>query len=164
MFYTFSAYYMVGNPSKANVMEAAAILMFGCVSILLNYMTDVQKEKFRASNGQCYIWGRPAKFLVSFKINILVVPQKIIINNTQRESIFFYIYHFSYLGCWIQESRRKNSKIPFNAQRILGSCSTHELCFWNHVSIFLESSCDSLRHDSILLCIFPHNIISSSYL
>ena len=80
-------------------MEAAAILMFGCVSILLNYMTDVQKEKFRASNGQCYIWGRPAKFLVSFKINILVVPQKIIINNTQRESIFFYIYHFSYLGC-----------------------------------------------------------------
>merc|ERR1712165_236433 len=35
-FYTFSAYYMVGTPSKANVMEAAAILMFGCVSILLN--------------------------------------------------------------------------------------------------------------------------------
>jgi len=63
VFYTFSAYYMVGNPSKANVLEAAAILMFGCVSILLNYMADVQKEKFRASNGQCYIWGRPAKFL-----------------------------------------------------------------------------------------------------
>ena len=76
---------MVGNPSKANVMEAAAILMFGCVSILLNYMTDVQKEKFRASNGQCYIWGRPAKFLVSFEINILVVSQKTIIY------IYFYI-------------------------------------------------------------------------
>ena len=27
-------------------MEAAAILMFGCVAILLNYMADVQKEKF----------------------------------------------------------------------------------------------------------------------
>ena len=79
-------------------MEAAAILMFGCVSILLNYMTDVQKEKFRASNGQCYIWGRPAKFLVSFEINILVVAQKIII----RESIFFYVYYIFYilfLGC-----------------------------------------------------------------
>ena len=77
-------------------MEAAAILMFGCVSILLNYMTDVQKEKFRASNGQCYIWGRPAKFLVSFEINILVAAQKI------RQSTFFYIYYMFYillLGC-----------------------------------------------------------------
>ena len=78
-------------------MEAAAILMFGCVSILLNYMADVQKEKFRASNGQCYIWGRPAKFLVSFEINILVAAQKIIIKST-----FFYIYYMFYillLGC-----------------------------------------------------------------
>ena len=76
-------------------MEAAAILMFGCVSILLNYMADVQKEKFRASNGQCYIWGRPAKFLVSFEINILVAAQKI-------KSTFFYIYYMFYillLGC-----------------------------------------------------------------
>ena len=68
-------------------MEAAAILMFGCVSILLNYMTDVQKEKFRASNGQCYIWGRPAKFLVSFEINNLAVAQKIII-----KSIYFFTF------------------------------------------------------------------------
>ena len=62
-------------------MEVAAILMFGCVSILLNYMTDVQKEKFRASNGQCYIWGRPAKFLVSFEINIVV---KRVISNKRK--------------------------------------------------------------------------------
>ena len=77
-------------------MEAAAILMFGCVSILLNYMADVQKEKFRASNGQCYIWGRPAKFLVSFEINILVVAQKI------KNLYFLFIYYIFYillLGC-----------------------------------------------------------------
>ena len=88
---------MVGNPSKANVMEAAAILMFGCVSILLNYMTDVQKEKFRASNGQCYIWGRPAKFLVSFEINILVAAQKIII----KSILFTFITYFYIIliGC-----------------------------------------------------------------
>ena len=87
---------MVGNPSKANVMEAAAILMFGCVSILLNYMTDVQKEKFRASNGQCYIWGRPAKFLVSFEINILVVAQK----RMKINSLYmYYIFYVSLLGC-----------------------------------------------------------------
>ena len=81
-------------------MEAAAILMFGCVSILLNYMTDVQKEKFRASNGQCYIWGRPAKFLVSFEINILVVAHNIIIIENQH--FYFYIHYIFYillLGC-----------------------------------------------------------------
>ena len=55
---------MVGYPSKTNVMEAAAIFMFGCVAILLNYMADLQKEKFRASGGSCHIWGRPAKFVV----------------------------------------------------------------------------------------------------
>ena len=47
-------------------MEAAAILMFGCVAILLNYMVDLQKEKFKAGGGQCHIWGRPAKFVVSY--------------------------------------------------------------------------------------------------
>ena len=74
-------------------MEAAAILMFGCVSILLNYMADVQKEKFRASNGQCYIWGRPAKFLVSFEINILVVAHNIIIKST---FFFTFIPYFTF--------------------------------------------------------------------
>ena len=77
-------------------MEAAAILMFGCVSILLNYMTDVQKEKFRASNGQCYIWGRPAKFLVSFEINILVAAQKIIIIRKENQ-YFLHLLHISTL-------------------------------------------------------------------
>ena len=81
-------------------MEAAAILMFGCVSILLNYMTDVQKEKFRASNGQCYIWGRPAKFLVSFEINILVVAQKIMIKFILRkENQSFSCHYILPLGC-----------------------------------------------------------------
>ena len=77
-------------------MEAAAILMFGCVSILLNYMADVQKEKFRASNGQCYIWGRPAKFLVSFEINNLAVAQKIIINNLYIFLHLLHILHFTF--------------------------------------------------------------------
>ena len=55
---------MVGHPSKMNVMEAMAVFMFGCLAILLNYMADLQKEKFRTSGGQCHIWGRPAKFVV----------------------------------------------------------------------------------------------------
>merc|ERR1712038_834619 len=63
VFYTFSAYYMVGHPSKMNVMEAMAVFMFGCLAILLNYIVDLQKEKFKAGGGQCHIMGRPAKFV-----------------------------------------------------------------------------------------------------
>ena len=54
-------------------MEAAAIFLFGCVAILLNYMVDLQKEKFKAGGGQCHIWGRPAKFVVSFMLLTLYV-------------------------------------------------------------------------------------------
>ena len=90
-------------------MEAAAILMFGCVSILLNYMTDVQKEKFRASNGQCYIWGRPAKFLVSFEINILVVAHNIIIKiNILLHLLHILHFTFRLLNTRITKERLEN--------------------------------------------------------
>ena len=91
-------------------MEAAAILMFGCVSILLNYMADVQKEKFRASNGQCYIWGRPAKFLVSFEINILVAAQKIIIKTINIFLHLLHVLHFTFrlLNTRITKERLEN--------------------------------------------------------
>jgi hypothetical protein len=47
-----------------NNSEAFVILFFGVASIVLNYVSDGQKEAFRASAGKCYIWGRPAKYLV----------------------------------------------------------------------------------------------------
>jgi len=63
VFYTFSAYYMVHHQPKTSVAESMAILVFGILAILFNYVTDRQKELFRATGGKCHIWGRPAKFL-----------------------------------------------------------------------------------------------------
>jgi len=63
VFYTFSAYFMVSNQPKTSVAESMAILVFGILAILFNYITDRQKELFRATGGKCHIWGRPAKFL-----------------------------------------------------------------------------------------------------
>uniref|UniRef100_A0A0K2U5L0 7-dehydrocholesterol reductase n=1 Tax=Lepeophtheirus salmonis TaxID=72036 RepID=A0A0K2U5L0_LEPSM len=61
-FYTFTAYYMVSRPDKRdNWYEAFPVLFFGTLSILFNYITDRQKEKFRQSKGKCFIWNRPAK-------------------------------------------------------------------------------------------------------
>ena len=66
--YTFTAYYMVGNPlPRASYPESLAVILFGCMAILLNYISDRQKEIFRATGGKCHIWGRPAKFIVSFR-------------------------------------------------------------------------------------------------
>jgi len=63
VFYTFSAYFMVNNQPKTSVAESMAILVFGCLAVLFNYITDRQKELFRTTGGKCHIWGRPAKFL-----------------------------------------------------------------------------------------------------
>ena len=63
--YTFTAYYMVGNPRpRASYPESLAVILFGCMAI--HYISDRQKEIFRATGGKCHIWGRPAKFIVSF--------------------------------------------------------------------------------------------------
>ena len=64
VFYTFTSAFMVGHPSKANNFAAFAILIYGLVSITLNYAVDLQKEVFRTNDGKCHIWGKPAKYLV----------------------------------------------------------------------------------------------------
>jgi len=63
VFYTFTSAFMVGHPSKANNFAAFAILIYGLVSITLNYAVDLQKEVFRTNDGKCHIWGKPAKYL-----------------------------------------------------------------------------------------------------
>ena len=47
MFYTFSAYFLVAHPTKVSNPGAFAILLFGLLSLFLNYMADYQKEKFK---------------------------------------------------------------------------------------------------------------------
>ena len=76
IFYTFSAYFMAGNPSKVSNSGAFVILFFGIASIILNYVSDGQKEAFRTSGGKCTIWGRNAKFVVRLGLE------------TNKESIF----------------------------------------------------------------------------
>jgi len=63
VFYTFSAYFLVAHPTQVSNPGAFAILLFGLLSVLFNYMADYQKEKFKASGGECSIWGRKAKFI-----------------------------------------------------------------------------------------------------
>jgi len=63
VFYTFSSYFLVAHPTQISDGASFGILIFGMLSISLNYMTDRQKEKFKETGGECSIWGRKAKFV-----------------------------------------------------------------------------------------------------
>eukprot|EP00088_Acartia_fossae_P040461 TRINITY_DN42142_c0_g1_i1.p1 TRINITY_DN42142_c0_g1~~TRINITY_DN42142_c0_g1_i1.p1 ORF type:complete len:211 (+),score=3.51 TRINITY_DN42142_c0_g1_i1:295-927(+) len=68
VFYTFSAYFLVQNPSKVSNNGAIVIFLFGLGSLFLNYYADYQKELFKTTKGDCIIFGKKAKFIpVSYK-------------------------------------------------------------------------------------------------
>ncbi|XP_049955599.1 uncharacterized protein LOC126471453 isoform X1 [Schistocerca serialis cubense] len=62
--YTFTSNYLVTHPPVATAPQAAAALVLGLASVLLNYRVDYEKLCFRtAKDGRCHLWGRPAQFL-----------------------------------------------------------------------------------------------------
>jgi len=63
IFYTYSGYFLVSNPGNLSNSANFIILLFGLLSLFLNYAADYQKESFKLSNGECYIWGRKAKYI-----------------------------------------------------------------------------------------------------
>ena len=63
IFYTYSGYFLVNYPGTLSNSANFIILLFGLLALLLNYTADYQKEKFKLSNGECYIWGRKARYI-----------------------------------------------------------------------------------------------------
>ena len=51
VFYTFSAYYLVSQPSLVTSAASGVILVLGLASLGLNYWADYQKEKFKVGKG-----------------------------------------------------------------------------------------------------------------
>ncbi|XP_068207088.1 uncharacterized protein [Palaemon carinicauda] len=62
-FYTYSSYYIVAHSPVISNTAALAVLVLGVASILLNYRVDWEKEYFRAHNGKCDLWGKPATYI-----------------------------------------------------------------------------------------------------
>lgn len=61
--YTFSSYYLVAHPPTVSTIGAMIIFALGLVAIMLNYRVDWEKEHFRAHDGKCDLWGRPATYI-----------------------------------------------------------------------------------------------------
>ena len=56
--YTLPAVYLVNHPFHFEPIIATSIALFGMISVMLNYFADRQRQKVRATNGDCKIWGK----------------------------------------------------------------------------------------------------------
>jgi 7-dehydrocholesterol reductase len=57
--YTSGTLYLVDHPNHLGWPIAALIFAAGVASIFVNYWADLQRQRVRATNGQCTVWGRP---------------------------------------------------------------------------------------------------------
>jgi len=56
--YTSATLFLVGHPNNLGWPLAILITVLGVVSIFINYMADRQRQKVRATGGDCNVWGK----------------------------------------------------------------------------------------------------------
>lgn len=56
--YPIVSQYLVSHPIQLGTFWASTILGLGLVSILVNYLADLQRQVVRHANGECLVWGR----------------------------------------------------------------------------------------------------------
>jgi 7-dehydrocholesterol reductase len=61
--YTLPSYHLVTHPKHMGLPLMMSILIFGFLSVYVNYDCDRQKVDVRSSHGQCHIWGKPVRIL-----------------------------------------------------------------------------------------------------
>lgn len=61
--YTSPILYLVNHPNHLPWILAALILILGVTSVLINYFADAQRQKVRATNGECKIWGKKPEII-----------------------------------------------------------------------------------------------------
>jgi 7-dehydrocholesterol reductase len=56
--YTSPTLYLVNHPNHLGTFWASTLFLAGATAILINYFADRQRQKVRAKNGECLVWGR----------------------------------------------------------------------------------------------------------
>ncbi len=56
--YTSPSMYLVLHPLQLNFFLAILIFMVGTTCILINYLADRQRQRVRATEGRCTVWGK----------------------------------------------------------------------------------------------------------
>lgn len=63
--YTSATYYLVNHPNHLGYTIAALIFILGAAAIVINYFADRQRQRVRATKGQCLIWGKTPRITVA---------------------------------------------------------------------------------------------------
>jgi 7-dehydrocholesterol reductase len=56
--YTSPIMYLVNNPVHLGAVTATVIAVLGVTSVMINFFADRQRQKVRAANGKCKVWGK----------------------------------------------------------------------------------------------------------
>ena len=76
--YPLVSQYLVNHPVRLGPFWSSIVLCLGLLSILVNYLADVQRQDVRHTDGQCLVWGkRPDIIRAKYRIE----------NGEERESI-----------------------------------------------------------------------------
>ena len=76
--YTSPVAYLVNHPNLLPPLVAAVIAFLGILAVLLNYFADAQRQKVRATEGTCKVFG---------KTPTLIYAEYIDINGAQKKSL-----------------------------------------------------------------------------
>ncbi|OGT50690.1 MAG: 7-dehydrocholesterol reductase [Gammaproteobacteria bacterium RIFCSPHIGHO2_12_FULL_42_13] len=76
--YTSPVAYLVNHPHHFSPIIAALIVGLGVLAVMLNYVADAQRQKVRATQGNCLIFGRTPKLIHATYTDI---------NGAQKQSI-----------------------------------------------------------------------------
>lgn len=61
--YTTHTFYMVGHSSFLSWTGAALVLILGLFAIWINYQADLQRQRVRATDGNCKVWGKKPELI-----------------------------------------------------------------------------------------------------
>jgi 7-dehydrocholesterol reductase len=63
--YTSPALCLIHHPNHLGFLTASLILGFGTFCIMINYFADRQRQKVRATEGNCLVWGKKPNLIVA---------------------------------------------------------------------------------------------------
>ncbi len=63
--YTSPALYLVNHPYHLGMVLSSLLVIVGTFAIFINYFADRQRQRVRATEGNCLVWGKQPKLIVA---------------------------------------------------------------------------------------------------